>query len=68
MFVELQCELVHGICTLKYVNVMSLHDHTHVNVHVCSNGHGLGSNGTELLRHGLTVYWFQKKKKVWFGL
>ena len=37
-------------------------------IHVGSNGHGLGSNRTELLSHGLTVYWFQKKLMVWFGL
>ena len=35
---------------------------------VISNGHGLGSNRTEPLSHGLMVYWFQKKLTVWFGL
>ena len=30
-----------------------------------SNGHGFGSNRTEPLSHGLTIYWFYKKK--WFG-
>ena len=30
-----------------------------------SKGHGLGSNRTEPLSHGLTVYWFQKYLMVW---
>ena len=32
-----------------------------------SNGHGFGSIRTEPLRHGLTVYWFQKNLMFWFG-